>query len=88
LDWEDDWVFDYEAFDLEHCEDQIFLSFIVKTFNLYVRNESSPWLSLLDKINSLIKEDGYKLYVSKRSSGNDVYGFKEIFKRKITLEKE
>jgi hypothetical protein len=87
-DWEDDWVFDYEPFNLEHCDDEILLNFIAEAFNPYVRDENKPWRKLLEKINGLVMEDGYKFYVKKKISGNEIFGFKEKMNKRVLLEEE
>lgn len=74
------WVFKDSRFQLLKGEDDIFLSFICEIFNPEVRDESGGWELFLNKINSLLNEDGYELYPLKKISGRNIYTWRKYSK--------
>lgn len=76
-DYESCWVFNDKRFDLCGDNDDKYLSFLCEIFNPYVRNENEPWEYVLDKINSLLKEDGYELFENGKISGQIKYGYRK-----------
>lgn len=70
------WVFQDNRFGLNKGPDEIFLRFICEIFHPLVRNEKKQWKSFLNKVNNLIKEDGYELYIKEYISGREVYDYR------------
>lgn len=86
-DWGEFWVFDDERFLLAFGnEDCYFLNFICEMFHPVVRDEKQHWKEFLDKINSLLKTDGYELYEKEYISGRAVYGWREIGGKNKVIE--
>lgn len=77
-DWEDDWVFHDSRFRVKFETDEKFMTFVCETFHPAVRNELCAWEVLLDKINKLLRTDGFEIYQSTSISGRDVFSWKQI----------
>lgn len=45
-------------------------------FHPVVRNEKSDWESIFERINELLKVDGYELYEISKISNHSVYGYR------------
>ncbi len=70
------WVFEDERFQLRNGSDEAYLRFICEIFHPVVRYENGYWKEALEKVNELLKKDGYELYPSNQISGRDVYSWK------------
>lgn len=80
-DWEDDWVFSDSRFHLGYeDEDEPLLKYICEIFHPVVRYEEGPWKLYIDKINQLLKVDGYEIYEVDHISGRMIYSYKETDK--------
>jgi hypothetical protein len=77
-DWESDWFWDYEPFNLNNPNDKYFLKFLTEIFHPAVRDEDQPWKEYLKKFNELLKYDGYEIYCGKKISGRQSYNYREI----------
>ncbi|MHB8132464.1 MAG: abortive infection family protein, partial [Mobilitalea sp.] len=78
-DWENGWVFNDRRFELYHGnDDEILLTFLSEIFHPAVRNEKQPWTKFLNKLNELLKIDGYEICEKDHISGRKVYGWREI----------
>lgn len=75
-DYLEDWIFDDERFQLLNGEDNILLNFICEVFNSKVRDENGVWERYLERINALLKEDGYEIVATSKLSGWDVFSWK------------
>lgn len=75
-DYEFGWVFEDERFGLKNGKDEVILEFLCSVFHPIVREESGYWKKFLDRINDLLREDGYELYSTNKISGRDVYGWR------------
>lgn len=82
-DWELGWVFYDSRFNLKECEDEELLKFICKVFHPTVRNENACWKGFLDRIQNLLKPDGYELYAAEFISGRAVYKWRELTEYEI-----
>lgn len=69
------WVFQDDRFGLRNGTDETFLRFICEIFHPLVGDEKKQWELFLGKVNSLIREDGYELYVKDYISGREVYDY-------------
>ena len=63
-DWETDWIFRDERFELLNGTDEVLLRFLCEVFHPAVRIENGYWKEVLQCTNTLLKEDGYELYVA------------------------
>jgi hypothetical protein len=72
-DWEDNWIFFDERFDLMESDDEIFLRFLCETIHPIVRPDvmEAEWLCQL--YNSYLGQDGFQLIEKTRISGKPVY---------------
>jgi len=77
-DWESDWVFKDDRFELLNGNDTVFLEFLCAIFHPVHRYENGCWMEYLTKINHLIRKDGYELYDSDKISGRVVYSWRKI----------
>lgn len=58
------------------CNDSEYLDFLCKFFHPEIRKEESDWKIILEKINDLLKNDGYEFYISGVMSGRNIYNWK------------
>ena len=84
-DYPDDWIFDDERFHLLDGEDSVLLGFLCEVFHPEVRDENKEWKKYLERINSLLREDGYELIASSRLSGRDVFTWRVYIKKQICI---
>lgn len=77
-DYEFCWVFNDERFELKNGDDTKYLNFICAIFHPENRDENGKWYSFLERVNDLIKQDGYELYEEKKISGKSVYSHRNI----------
>jgi hypothetical protein len=77
-DWESDWVFSDDRFELLEGSDSILLDFLCAVFHPENRIEQGYWKSYFDKINNILKADGYELYESDKISQRSVYSWRKI----------
>ncbi len=80
-DYPDNWIFEDERFELLNGDDERFLSFLSEIFHPEVRDEKREWKLFLEKINELIREDGYEIFKSDKLSGRDVYDWRMYIKK-------
>lgn len=83
-DYPDDWIFEDERFQLFDGEDNILLNFICEVFHPEVRDENGAWERYLERINALLKEDGYEIVATSKLSGRDVFNWK-IYRMKPAM---
>lgn len=73
------WVFDDDRFHLSSGnDDRYLLDFLCEMLHPAVRDDNKNWRALLDKINELLKPDGYSINPVAHISGRDIYGWKNI----------
>ena len=87
-DYPDNWIFVDERFPLKNGSDEDLLSFLCEIFHPEVRNDNVDWKICLDKINVLLREDGYELYPKGQISGRDVYGWRDLTAKRFYRLKE
>lgn len=80
-DYPDDWIFEDERFQLFDGEDNILLKFICEVFHPEVRDENGVWERYLEKINTLLNEDGYEIVATSELSGRDVFSWRTYIKK-------
>lgn len=80
-DYPDDWIFEDERFQLFDGEDNILLNFICEVFHPEVRDENGVWERYLERINALLKEDGYEIVATSKLSGRDVFSWRTYIKK-------
>ena len=75
-DYSECWIFKDERFQLRDGDDSILLRFLCEVFHPEVRDDKKHWKFFLDKINELLHEDGYELFVSDKLSGREVFDWR------------
>ena len=80
-DYPDDWIFEDERFQLFDGEDKFLLNFICEVFHPEVRDENGVWERYLEKINTLLNEDGYEIVATSKLSGRDVFSWRTYIKK-------
>lgn len=76
-DWDDDWVFYDSRFDLLHCDDEQFLSFLCETLHPVVRSDAEEVVRLQQMYNSFLREDGYELVDRAKMAGRPVFAARQ-----------
>lgn len=77
-DWDDDWVFGDDRFNLRDGTDKNFLDFLVETVHPIVRNDPEAAAAIVAAYNDTIRRDGFELYVSDRFGDQSIYSWREI----------
>ena len=77
-DYKKDYFFESDRLPFKNSNTQTFLNIICQIFHPEVRNEDGNWQELKDRIELLIKEDGFEFFVVDRISGREVFGARKI----------
>lgn len=77
-DWDDDWIFYDNRFNLLRCQDAEFLRFLTETIHPIVRIESDQADQMVALYNEQLKVDGWELYPHGEISGRPLYRAREI----------
>ena len=72
-DWEDNWIFSDQRFNLLSCDDSLFLNFLCEMIHPLVRVESSHVNKLLQIFNDNLKEDNFEIIEKTRISGKPIF---------------
>lgn len=91
-DWEHDWIFSDDRFDLLYCSDDQFLSFLAESFHPVVvegnvNNPDSPEYLYLKEFNHLLLPKGYKLIPQGTVGGRPIIVWKKL-KDDLLLESQ
>lgn len=76
-DYERNWVFDDERFELLNGSNEIFLKFICEMAHPLVRSDASEAKKIALIANDWLREDGWELYPIKEIAGGKVLSFRE-----------
>jgi hypothetical protein len=86
-DWDSDWVFEDDRFELLRGSDDVLLKFLCAIFHPENRNETGSWQVFLTRINSSIRQDGYELYDNgERISGRTVFAWRMLTPEERAVE--
>ncbi|MDX2628983.1 hypothetical protein PV413_23620 [Streptomyces scabiei] len=77
-DWEDDWVFGDDRFQLADGADEVLLRFLREMIHPAVRTDADEVQQLLELVNDHLAPDGYKLAQARAVSGYPVYEARRI----------
>lgn len=77
-DWNDDWIFRDERFDLMGCDDQVFLRFLCETIHPVVRSDVTEAEKLCQLYNNYLKNDGFQLTEKTRLSGKPIFTGRDV----------
>ena len=72
-DWDDDWVFYDDRFNLMNGDDEVFLRFLCETLHPVVRSDVTESERLCQMFNEFLLNDGFQLVERTRLSGKPVY---------------
>ena len=72
-DWDEDWIFHDDRFNLLHVTDEQFARFLSETIHPVVREDEEETLTLLTAYNERLKVDGWSLVTVEQLSGRPVY---------------
>jgi len=73
MDWQDDWVFYDDRFDLLHAEDDQFLRFLAETVHPVLRRSPDEVADLVRMYNEHLRHDGFELAEVTQISGRPVF---------------
>lgn len=73
-DWDDQWVFSDERFQLSDGADEVFLNFLAETVHPAVRADREQAKKIVDMLNELLAPDGWALVEISAISGRPIYG--------------
>ena len=74
FDWDDDWVFTDDRFDLLHGSDDNFVRFLCEMLHPVVRPVAKEANNLLKTFNKHLRTDGWELYAKGYISRHRVFG--------------
>ena len=77
-DWEDDWVFYDDRFNLLSGDDEVLLQFLCETIHPVVRPDVTEAERLCQLYNQFLKNDGYQLVEKTRLSGKPVFVCRQV----------
>jgi len=77
-DWDDDWIFHDDRFELKDGDDSVLLRFLAELLHPVVRSDQEEIASILRVLNGLLAPDGYRLVVKDHMSGRPIYKAVEI----------
>lgn len=72
-DWDDNWIFTDNRFNLLNCDDSVFLNFLCEMLHPIVRADSSEVNKLLQIFNDNLQEDNFELVEKSRISGKPIF---------------
>ncbi len=72
-DWENDWVFTDDRFNLQQCDDEVFLRFLCETIHPVVRQNEQEGQQLVQFYNSLLEPTGFEVVERTRIAGRPVF---------------
>lgn len=77
-DWEDDWVFDDDRFQLRNGSDETFLNFLAETVHPIVRDDPDAAAAMVTAYNDTLRRAGYELIETDRFGDRIIYGWRQI----------
>lgn len=87
-DWDDDWVFYDDRFNLSDCNDNIFLNFLCHMIHPVVRSEQNEVEKIVKIFNDSLYHDEFEIVETTRISGKPVFSGKMKFTGKAFIEKK
>lgn len=72
-DWDDDWVFQDDRFNLMGCSAAEFMVFLCETIHPELRRDAKEAEQICETYNRYLKNDGFQLVEKARLSGRPVY---------------
>lgn len=72
-DWEDNWIFQDDRFNLMKCDDSKFLNFLCEMIHPIVRANGSEVSKMLQIFNENLKEDNFEIVEKTKISGRPIF---------------
>lgn len=72
-DWQDDWIYQDDRFDLMNCDDSIFLNFLCEMLHPLVRPDPSDVSRLLHLFNECLRNDNFEIIEKTRVSNRPIF---------------
>jgi hypothetical protein len=72
-DWEDNWIYYDQRFNLMDCDDSLFLNFLCEMIHPIVRANSSEVTRILQIFNDNLKEDNFEIVEKTKISGRPIF---------------
>lgn len=77
-DWEDDWVFSDDRFQLRDGTDENLLNFLVETVHPVVRDGPEAAAAMVSAYNDTLRRDGFELYPADNFGDRVIYASRHI----------
>ncbi len=77
-DWQPDWIFNDERFELRDGNDEVLLNFLCEIIHPEVIKNQSHVSSIVSLMNEYLSADGWEVYQKSSISGRPVWGFQRI----------
>ena len=87
-DWEDNWVFNDERFNLLKCEDASFLNFLCEMIHPVVRGHLHEVEKIHNILNDSLSNDGFEIVERTRISNKPVFSGRIKYTGKASIEKK
>ena len=87
-DWDDNWIYNDERFNLLNCDDSQFLNFLCEMIHPLVRAKSSEVNKLLQIFNDNLKQDNFEIVEKTRISGKPIFVGRIQIAGKESIEKK
>ena len=87
-DWDDNWVFTDERFDLLKCEDVCFLNFLCEMIHPVVRGYAHEVDKIHKLFNDILSNDEFEIVERTRISNKPVFSGRKKFTGKTSIEKK
>ncbi|MFW5757732.1 MAG: abortive infection family protein, partial [Bacteroidota bacterium] len=86
-DWDDNWIYSDDRFNLMHCDDATFLQFLCEMLHPIVRNDPTQVSKLHHLFNEYLSKDNFELVEKTRISGRPIFIGRQKILGKGTIEK-
>ncbi len=87
FDWDDNWVFTDDRFNLMHCDDASFLQFLCEMLHPIVRNDTTQVSRLHQMFNEYLARDNFEIVEKTRISDRPIFIGRYKFLGKATIQK-
>jgi hypothetical protein len=86
-DWDDDWVFSDDRFNLLHCDDAILLQFLCEMLHPIVRSDTTQVSRLHQTFNEYLAKDNFEIVEKTRISDRPIFIGRYKLLGKATIQK-
>lgn len=86
-DWDDNWIFSDERFNLMHCDDATFLQFLCEMLHPIVRSDTTQVTRLHQMFNEYLSKDNFELVEKTRISERPIFIGRYKILGKATIQK-